>query len=605
MTLEGHELSYRDRCRVANAVIMYSLVLQDILIGSRYERAVSEASLTSWLRRLVRVDLSIWSDQLKRTLALLRSNPSSRSSFKRLIKLERLSPDILGPAYLSCLLYFDKMDCFAFQDANTALQFPVRLTLKDIDFVEEKQYSAYLDFEEQLKLQRYPEDLLSDMRSVMNDWFRSWRDEDIIPHHGNGATAEVRRSSGIQKKYLAYWNGRTTADEWFCQSYDWQAPKAAETVPSVAVSPSDLHVVLQCVPKGIDKKRLISMEPTTHQYFVEGVAASLDSLFKRRPEIRVDLHDQGWSRRLALLGSYDGDYCTVDLSNASDSVTLSLVKEVFRDTPVYPYLLMFRTPWVDMPNGDTIKLEKYAPMGSALCFPIECLIFSCVVAVANKRLGIHTNYRVYGDDIVIRSQVYDLVLSLLSQLHFEVNETKTFGPGHLFKEACGIECLRGDDVSPCRISRKWDIVQLRERDRNKRIVHPTMLSGAIDLCNRLYSYGFISCRRYVLWSLREVYPYVPFGSPNGIASDNCDNHHLRRRWNQDYQRWERFGQFVVSKPQPGDDEWRYLVTIQSDSFRTRERLLFPEDAVEIGVGPTRCSVRSFWFPEEISSSTFS
>ena len=92
---------------------------------------------------------------------------------------------------------------------------------------------------------------------------------------------------------------------------------------------------------------------------------------------------------------------------------------------------------LDKFGNHEIRLKKFAPMGSALCFPIECIIFGSIVRLANREKGVNTEFRVYGDDLVVDDRIFLKVIELLEVFGFRVNVDKTFFPYHPFKESCG------------------------------------------------------------------------------------------------------------------------------------------------------------------------
>jgi hypothetical protein len=102
-------------------------------------------------------------------------------------------------------------------------------------------------------------------------------------------------------------------------------------------------------------------------------------------------------------------------------------------------------------------------MGSALTFPIEAMVFAtiCFMGIAQAKArpldeGLIQEYRhqvrVYGDDIIVPTDCAIWVKVMLEAFGFRVNTSKSFLEGN-FKESCGKEYFRGDDVSVCRVRR--------------------------------------------------------------------------------------------------------------------------------------------------------
>ncbi len=210
------------------------------------------------------------------------------------------------------------------------------------------------------------------------------------------------------------------------------------------------------VPKTWKKLRGISAEPVGLQFFQQGIFRSINkALRKTRLRNVIDLHSQDKSRALARKASRDGKLCTIDLSSASDSVTLQLVKDIFGASDLCRWLLATRSTHT-LVNNERLEISKFAPMGSACCFPVECLIFAGVVlATAAKRFGNTEcfslrNYQVFGDDIICPSCISQDVIDNLVTLGFTVNTEKSFVTGY-FRESCGMDAWRGHDVTPLKL----------------------------------------------------------------------------------------------------------------------------------------------------------
>lgn len=236
----------------------------------------------------------------------------------------------------------------------------------------------------------------------------------------------------------------------------------------------------------------------------------MDEYMRAHPVLsgRVDLHDQVLSQDLARRGSMRGEWDTIDLSAASDSVTLRLVKALFARTPLYRSLVCLRSDATLLPSGESLVLEKFAPMGSDLCFPTMCLVFACICeqAVRTKtgRASRQNDYRVYGDDIVVRHDFTEGVLSLLGELHFSVNVAKSFvGRSlHNFREACGGEYLDGVQVDPLRVSRRLRV----ECTAEESVSSVEAVSSYVELANAMFDRGLLHAREAVLASLRVLFP---------------------------------------------------------------------------------------------------
>jgi hypothetical protein len=209
------------------------------------------------------------------------------------------------------------------------------------------------------------------------------------------------------------------------------------------------------VPKTSKTDRTICVEPSLNALGQKGIG----SYMKNRLDLfGVDLRDQGVNQRLALEGSIRGNYATVDLSSASDTVSYALVMSLL---PVEWFELLdhFRSESVEF-KGEVIELEKFSSMGNAYTFELESLIFyALALAVCDSldlvgkpvfvsgRLDRGFPVTVYGDDIIIPVGAYTLLTEVLTWCGFSTNVEKSFCYGP-FRESCGADWFLGMDVRP-------------------------------------------------------------------------------------------------------------------------------------------------------------
>lgn len=200
----------------------------------------------------------------------------------------------------------------------------------------------------------------------------------------------------------------------------------------------DYNVVIT-VPKDAQKERTIAKEPAGNSYLQQGVGRFLRTRLKR---VGINLDDQGLNQSWASL-AHDLGLATLDLSMASDSLSISLVDQLL---PVEwsNYLHRLRTPYGKMPDGSRIRYNKFSSMGNAFTFELESLIFWALCSACCDDSDIVS---VYGDDIIVPSARYDSVVSLLAFCGFQVNSGKSYHEG-LFFESCGKHYFDGVDVTP-------------------------------------------------------------------------------------------------------------------------------------------------------------
>jgi len=281
---------------------------------------------------------------------------------------------------------------------------------------------------------------------------------------GPGSTTSLKRVRGD-----AYWKFRASRPDVtkecmalgfaaICRVPRWLATLAGFTgeLSEVAfeelkrsVNPFDIlnvvpgnHVIT--VPKNAKTDRVIAKEPDMNMFVQKGLGGIIRSRLKR---VGIDLNDQSLNQRLALEGSITGKLATVDLSAASDTVAMQLVRELLPPDWVEAIELCRSSSGV-LPSGETIVYQKVSSMGNGFTFELESLIFWALVhSVLDYSETIERRVAVYGDDLIFSVDIYDPVVELLSFCGFTTNEKKSFAAGE-FRESCGKHYFAGRDVTP-------------------------------------------------------------------------------------------------------------------------------------------------------------
>jgi hypothetical protein len=83
-------------------------------------------------------------------------------------------------------------------------------------------------------------------------------------------------------------------------------------------------------------------------------------------------------------------------------------------------------------------------MGNGFTFPLETLIFWSLAAACCPQ---DSDATAYGDDLIVPTECYPLLVEVLVALGFVVNLTKSYHTGP-FRESCGKDYFRGTDVRP-------------------------------------------------------------------------------------------------------------------------------------------------------------
>lgn len=431
-----------------------------------------------------------------------------------------------------------------------------RLSLQEIDLTQQL-IEDYRLIEAEMP-SSFDDSLVQAMNRVIRRWFTRFCPSVIRPKHGPGGVAGHGRCS-FEVKYKDLTSDALTHYA-FGDAY-LNPHEIRSSLDRIS------HTIF--VPKSYKTFRTISMEPSTLQYLQQGVWGAIDHQVAASSYLRnrIGFHDQTRNQQLAKRGSISRDFATIDLSSASDSVSYDLVKKVFRGTWLLRYIIATRSRRTLLPDGSVIDLKKFAPMGSALCFPIETIIFASVCEVITRRHHVNGRYSVFGDDIIVPTQCVEDVMAALTELGFRVNRDKSFfREDNWFRESCGAEYCDGIDVSPMRISRSYA--------SREQLVRLTKL---IELANSAYTRGFKHLRGFFLQKLRST-GYIPLFSPHELLSDNYTNYHTRVRWNKNLQRIDCRVTTLRSTYKPSD------LLAQDELIRYRHWLESTADRYAIGDG---------------------
>ncbi len=212
------------------------------------------------------------------------------------------------------------------------------------------------------------------------------------------------------------------------------------------------------VPKTAKSPRIITIEPVYNQFIQQGFLSLFTNWMYRNPEVSFEFREP--NQLLAQAGSRDGSFATIDLSEASDRVSLSLVKELFGDHKfLLRGILACRSMTSELEDGTRVLLRKFASMGSALTFPIQTLVFATIAKMAvNRSSEAEDSYeypliRVYGDDIIVPSYAALETMKLLEAFGLKINFSKSFWKGS-FRESCGGDYYAGVPVNLVRVRKR-------------------------------------------------------------------------------------------------------------------------------------------------------
>lgn len=243
---------------------------------------------------------------------------------------------------------------------------------------------------------------------------------------------------------------------------------------------------LSFVDKNATISRVICTEPSLNMFYQLGLGKVMEKRLARYFGLDIR-NQQDKNRELARVASVTGDLCTIDLAAASDSVSLKMLEE-FLPEDVVQWLKLFRSPTVTLPDGRVEQLYMVSSMGNGFTFPLETILFACVVRAVytlegiplrrtacsldqrkltpqnlvrihalKRRFGLgfphdpsqvtweHGNFGVFGDDIIAETRAARKIIRLLNLLGFKVNSEKSFIEGP-FRESCGADFFEGQPV---------------------------------------------------------------------------------------------------------------------------------------------------------------
>lgn len=376
--------------------------------------------------------------------------------------------------------------------------------------LEEQAIASFVERNESVGSFSPDEKITRIMRAILEVWMEGWDLSDIRPKHGPGAVADGEKPWEKFHFKNVYRKADTLypADAYYFLNLDHFLDEYSKWEPIYRDEPTTR---LCCVPKDFRGPRLIAAEPLEIQWLQQGQARYMMDRIETSRYTRglIRFRSQDHNRNLACRASLDGRFATLDLKDASDRVSYSLVSRVV-PRHVFQYLDATRSEFTRLPTGDRVKLNMMSTMGSAVCFPIESIVFGAAIVASqlpqkyrNFRLEIERIARggsaVYGDDLIVPTDKVDTVKAALEGLGFVLNPLKCCTGPH-FRESCGCDAYDGTDITPIRIKSFPD-------RRN-----PESLPSATDNINCLAARGLQQSASWLLDQLRSTFRYVGYST---------------------------------------------------------------------------------------------
>lgn len=347
----------------------------------------------------------------------------------------------------------------------------------------------------------------------------------ITPGHGPGGVAEGY--TRFERWDFRTWPSR--AERWYpYHVYGSQSFEAlCQQGPPVMVKNSTTKCSL--VPKDFKGPRLISSESAATQYLQQGQMKLLmqfvDSHWLMSRSIKF--RDQTWNQAKCHT-AYDDGIATLDLSNASDTVSAALVWYLLSGVPKLRSQLFCTRSQYMIVEGQRIRITAFSPMGSAVCFPVETLVFWALTMASVRFVqfqwgmsGLNnpdgskdpmlpsesemaSAIAVFGDDILVPDYALAVLIGTLTEVGCEVNTDKTCYQTP-FRESCGSEYFNHTDVAIIR-NRRYDY------DVSKKLISNPVL---LDLQRKFFLCGLYNTAALLrLWAI-EISPTIT-QIPRGI-----------------------------------------------------------------------------------------
>lgn len=436
----------------------------------------------------------------------------------------------------------------------------------ELPFTDDQKIAAYgkfIEIDDQVKTD-FDERSISRLYDTFNSLLPDYP-LDIKPRHSSGVTAD--RVNNVEKRVFRrfipelmkvyggsfFFNTANHLSDWLARN------ELVHANPSSRIA---------LVPKDARGPRIICMEPHERMFVQQGLMQKIyDHVEYDSPARgRVNFTRQDINQRLAYLGSLDGSYATIDLKDASDLVSWSLISRIVREDWLAA-LAATRSATVEMENGVNRQLKKFAPMGSALCFPIEAILFYSIATLVTKDVW------VYGDDIIVPNRYAMQVIDMLHQYGLKVNLDKSLFTGN-FRESCGADYFRGDIITPIRCRRLGLDSHVAFANNLADAFGDETGTAAIEWYE---SINHSNPKKGIAYSNVVLRLPLSYKGKTNLLAYFTDRHNMclfRRRYNKNYQRYElRSLSGVSTRTVQGGDNYDFLF----DWFTNREDSVRPEE----------------------------
>lgn len=201
------------------------------------------------------------------------------------------------------------------------------------------------------------------------------------------------------------------------------------------------------VPKNSKTDRTIAIEPGINLWYQKGIGTMIR---RRLLRVGLDLNEKGKTRKrnqlMSQRASISRHLATVDFSAASDTISRSIVETLIGGD--WLQVLLATRSKLGRLEDETIVYSKFSSMGNGYTFELETLIFYALALACCESVGVDSSdVSVFGDDVIIPVDVFELYSNVTKLCGFTVNPAKSFFSG-AFRESCGDHWFDGVDCKP-------------------------------------------------------------------------------------------------------------------------------------------------------------
>lgn len=304
------------------------------------------------------------------------------------------------------------------------------------------------------------------VRSFFKRVFKGFNPNSIKPRYTSGATLTLKRGMSVFDRYKASEGVNDLRVRGFWTQHELDSAASFEATKCVTYNgpiltgllftpykhecaESMFYVRLSAVVKQASISRIVGIHASTILAQQVGLGDYLTTRLSRFCNVNLstapDLH-----KELAMEGSLTGLLSTLDQRKASDNILRILCEWLFPHE-VFSYMSRITPTTVEI-QGVRREVRMMCPAGNGFIFPLQTMLFWALIRGTQVVTQKRSDHWVFGDDVIISTDIYDDVVSVFQAVGLQVNENKSFKSGP-FRESCGGDYLYGSNVRPQHVKR--------------------------------------------------------------------------------------------------------------------------------------------------------